>query len=88
MAHTGQVAAETIATDNNGSYTTVSPATLNAIDKSILTAAGSAAEAVCERRERNREQLDGDDHVADRQHVHDRQELHRRPELHLHRPCR
>ena len=41
MAHTGQVAAETIATDNNGSYTTVSPTTLNGIDKSILTAAGS-----------------------------------------------
>ncbi len=35
MAHTGQVAAETIATDNNGSYTTVSPTTLNAIDSSI-----------------------------------------------------
>ena len=41
MAHTSQVAAETIATDNNGSYTTVSPTTLNAIDSSILTAAGS-----------------------------------------------
>ena len=39
MAHTGQVAAETIATDNNGSYLTVSPTTLNGIDKSILMAA-------------------------------------------------
>ena len=41
MAHTSQVAAETIATDNNGSYLTVSPTTLNQIDSSILTAAGS-----------------------------------------------
>ena len=41
MAHTSQVAAETIATDNNGSYLTVSPTTLNGIDSSILTAAGS-----------------------------------------------
>ena len=41
MAHTAQVSAETIATDNNGSYTTVSPVTLNAIDSSIRTAAGT-----------------------------------------------
>src|SRR3954467_672948 len=43
MAHTAQVAAETIATDNNGSYTTVSNTTLNGIDSSILTAPGSPA---------------------------------------------
>jgi type IV pilus assembly protein PilA len=43
MAHTSQVSAETIATDNNGSYATVSPTTLNAIDSSILTAPGSPA---------------------------------------------
>ena len=41
MAHTSQVAMETLATDNNGSYGTASPATLNAIDSSILTAAGT-----------------------------------------------
>jgi type IV pilus assembly protein PilA len=43
MAHTAQVAAETIATDNNGSYASVSPTTLNGIDSSILTAAGTPA---------------------------------------------
>ena len=45
MAHTSQVSAETIATDNNGSYSTVSPATLNTVDSSILTAAGSPPES-------------------------------------------
>ncbi len=43
MAHTSQVAAETIATDNNGDYSSVAPGTLNTIDKSILTAPGSPA---------------------------------------------
>jgi type IV pilus assembly protein PilA len=43
MAHTAQVAAETIATDNNGSYATVSPTTLAGIDSSIRTTAGSPA---------------------------------------------
>jgi type IV pilus assembly protein PilA len=43
MAHTAQVAAETIATDNNGSYASVSPTTLTAIDSSIRTAAGTPA---------------------------------------------
>jgi type IV pilus assembly protein PilA len=41
MAHTSQVAMETLATDNNGSYSTASPANLNAIDSSILVAAGT-----------------------------------------------
>ena len=41
MAHTAQVSAETIATDNNGSYATVSPANLAAIDSSVRTTAGS-----------------------------------------------
>ena len=41
MAHTAQVAAETVATDNNGSYATVSPTVLNAIDASIRTSAGT-----------------------------------------------
>jgi type IV pilus assembly protein PilA len=43
MAHTAQVAAETIATDNNGDYTSVAPGALNTIDKSILTAPGNPA---------------------------------------------
>jgi type IV pilus assembly protein PilA len=43
MAHTSQVSAETIATDNNGSYASVSPATLNGIDSSVLTAPGTPA---------------------------------------------
>jgi type IV pilus assembly protein PilA len=38
MGHTAQVAAETIATDANGSYAGVSPTALNGVDKSILTA--------------------------------------------------
>jgi type IV pilus assembly protein PilA len=43
MAHTAQVAAETLATDNNGSYAQVSPANLNGVDTSIQTAAGNPA---------------------------------------------
>ena len=43
MAHTAQVAAETVATDNNGDYTTVSPTVLHGIDSSIATAAGTPA---------------------------------------------
>jgi type IV pilus assembly protein PilA len=41
MAHTAQVAAETIATDNNGSYATVSPGNLALIDASVRTTAGT-----------------------------------------------
>jgi type IV pilus assembly protein PilA len=41
MAHTAQVAAETIATDNNGSYANVSPANLAGIDSSVRTTAGT-----------------------------------------------
>jgi type IV pilus assembly protein PilA len=43
MAHTAQVAVETYATDNNGSYTAVDPAALNAIDNSLALAAGTPA---------------------------------------------
>jgi type IV pilus assembly protein PilA len=43
MAHTSQIAAETIATDNNGDYTSVAPLALKAIDSSILTVAGTPA---------------------------------------------
>jgi type IV pilus assembly protein PilA len=43
MAHTAQVAMETFAVDNNGSYSTATPAKLKAIESSILTAAGSPA---------------------------------------------
>jgi type IV pilus assembly protein PilA len=41
MAHTAQVAMETYATDNNGSYSAVDPAALNTIDNSLSLAAGS-----------------------------------------------
>jgi type II secretory pathway pseudopilin PulG len=41
MAHTAQVAAETVGTDNNGSYATVDPTALNGVDKSIRTATGN-----------------------------------------------
>ena len=41
MAHTAQVAMETYATDNNGSYAAVAPAALNAIDNSLQLAAGA-----------------------------------------------
>jgi type IV pilus assembly protein PilA len=44
MAHTAQVAAETVATDNNGSYATVAPNVLAGIDASIRTAAAPAGE--------------------------------------------
>ena len=74
MAHTGQVAAETIATDNNGSYAHGQPDHAQR-DRFVDPDGGRfTAASVRERRERNREQLDHDDHVADRQHVLDRQE--------------
>src|SRR5579864_6513379 len=41
LAHTAQVAAETIATDNAGSYGTVSLLTLNQYESTIQTAAGN-----------------------------------------------
>src|SRR4051812_3481644 len=43
MAHTAQVAVETYATDNNGAYTAVDPAALNAFDNSLALAAGTPA---------------------------------------------
>jgi type IV pilus assembly protein PilA len=43
MAHTAQVAMETLGAENDGSYSTASPARLNAIESSIPTAAGTPA---------------------------------------------
>jgi type IV pilus assembly protein PilA len=40
LARTAQTTAETIATDNNGSYANVTPAELKAVEPSIQTAAG------------------------------------------------
>ncbi len=41
MAHTSRIAIETLGSDNDGSYSTASPTALNAVDRSIPTAAGS-----------------------------------------------
>jgi type IV pilus assembly protein PilA len=41
LAHTAQVAAETIGTDNNGSYTLVSPTTLAQYESTIQTTSGN-----------------------------------------------
>ena len=43
MAHTAQVAMETLGAENDGSYVTASPTRLNAIESSIPTAAGTPA---------------------------------------------
>jgi type IV pilus assembly protein PilA len=43
LAHSAQVAAETYATDNNGSWTGISPAALAAIEKTIPTGSTSGA---------------------------------------------
>jgi type IV pilus assembly protein PilA len=43
LARTAQTAAETISTDNNGDYTTVSPTTLNEIEKSIPIATSTSS---------------------------------------------
>jgi type IV pilus assembly protein PilA len=43
LARTAQTTAETVATDHNGDYTTVSPATLNAAEASIPIASGTNA---------------------------------------------
>jgi len=75
MAHTSQVAAETIATDNNGSYTTVSPTTLNAIDSSDPDGGRFTAASVCKRASGTANSWTVTMTVADRQHVLDRQEL-------------
>jgi type IV pilus assembly protein PilA len=41
MAHSSRVAMEALASDNDGSYSTASPASLNATEKSLPIAAGS-----------------------------------------------
>jgi type IV pilus assembly protein PilA len=41
LAHTAQVAAETVATDNNGSYATLSPTVLQTYEATIQVASGS-----------------------------------------------
>jgi type IV pilus assembly protein PilA len=41
IAHTARVAMEALGSDNDGSYSTASPANLNAIEGSLATAAGS-----------------------------------------------
>jgi type IV pilus assembly protein PilA len=41
MAHTAQVAMETLATDANGSYSTATPTALNAIDNSLALVPGT-----------------------------------------------
>jgi type IV pilus assembly protein PilA len=41
MAHTSRVAMEALGSDNDGSYSTASPANLNATERSLATAAGS-----------------------------------------------
>ena len=41
MAHTSEVAMEALGSDNDGSYSTASPANLSAVDASIPTSAGS-----------------------------------------------
>jgi len=43
LAQSAQTTAETIATDNGGSYTTVEPKTINEYEKNIPIAAGSGA---------------------------------------------
>jgi type IV pilus assembly protein PilA len=43
MAHTAQVTMEALGSAQSGSYATASPANLNAIEKSIRTAAGTPA---------------------------------------------
>jgi type IV pilus assembly protein PilA len=43
LARTAQTTAETVATDHNGSYTTVTPTTLNAAEASIPIVAGNNA---------------------------------------------
>jgi type IV pilus assembly protein PilA len=43
VAHTAQVAMEALGSGQNGDYTTASPANLKAVEKSLLTAAGTPA---------------------------------------------
>jgi type IV pilus assembly protein PilA len=45
LARTAQTASETLATDNNGDYTSVSPTTLAGIEKTIVIASSNAGTA-------------------------------------------
>jgi type IV pilus assembly protein PilA len=45
LARTAQTAAETLATDNNGDYSTVSPATLQGIEKTIVISSTNSGTA-------------------------------------------
>jgi type IV pilus assembly protein PilA len=45
LARTAQTASETLATDNNGDYSTVSPTTLQSIEKTIVISSSNAGTA-------------------------------------------
>jgi type IV pilus assembly protein PilA len=45
LARTAQTASETLATDNNGSYTTISPTTLQNIEKTIVISSTNSGTA-------------------------------------------
>jgi type IV pilus assembly protein PilA len=45
LARTAQTASETLATDNNGNYSTVSPTTLQAIEKTIVISSTNSGTA-------------------------------------------
>ena len=68
MARTGQTAAETYATDHNGSYVGMTTAGLQAIEPSLNDTSG----ATVHRRHRHptRDRLHGQGNLEQRQHVH------------------
>ncbi len=71
MARSAETAAETLSTDNGGSYDEVSPANLKAVEDTIATSEGESSTylSACRRR---RSGILGHRHlVQDRQHVHD-----------------
>ena len=87
LAHSMQVAAETIATDNAGSYASVTPANLNLYESTILTTL-KHQQRVGAGRERRRDQLHAR-RASDRpQQVHDHpRQRHDHPHLlDKHRP--
>ncbi len=84
MAHTSRIAIETLGSDNDGSYSTASPTALNAVDRSIPTAAGSPSKPYVSAASGTADSWTLDDHGVDRRHLHGRQELLRGHRLHLH----
>ncbi len=86
LAHTAQVAIETCATDNNGTYNVAScqtPAALTVYESTIQTGVGNDNAYLSGVTTPASRRLHRDDDLDDRRHVHDHQVAHRCAHTHL-----